>query len=479
MEREEKYLTGLPLYLFLASLVFAEAAAGFETSMIFAAIGKLVQEFKDPSTAGWLVTIYMLVGAGSAAIIGRLGDQYGHRSVAIVLLLAGAVGSVLSLTVHTYWAALTGRALQGLTAALLPLCFGMIRAHVRPKLVPIAVGLMVTGSGIGAISGLLFGGMIVDNFPWRSIFIASTILAGLASFLLYRWAPPSQRSHTDGLKNVLTGLVFVPAIGGLLLAVSQTRNWGFTSPISLSLYVVSIGLFAFWIWRSLAEDDPLIDIRLFANRNSFICVVCMALLSLGALQVHLVFPLMLQQPVWTGIGLGVTATMAGLVKLPSNVLSLGGGPLSGWLSSSIGNQKTMWIGVMITSGGWLFASMFNDSLFLIALVLCVISFGTTIIYAALPNILIQSAPVGRTSEATGMLFVVRAAFMAIGSQLVAEGLSLNTITDPAGSGAEYPSETSYVILMVVVAAITVSIAIVSFLLKTENRQTALNPASQT
>ena len=262
---QTKVLSGGALYTFLIAVVFAEAAAGFETSMIFAAIAKLVQEFKNPSAAGWLVTVYMLVGAGSAAIIGRLGDQYGHRSIAIILLLAGVIGSILSFTVQTYWAVLIGRGLQGLTAALLPLCFGMIRNHVRPEMLPIAVGLMITGSSIGAISGLLVGGVIVDNFPWRMIFVASATLATLASVMLYFWVPSSPRKASQIPQNLFTGLTFVPAIGGILLVVSQIGSWGLISPLQLTIIFLSLSLLVFWVWRSLSEEDPLINIRLFAK----------------------------------------------------------------------------------------------------------------------------------------------------------------------------------------------------------------------
>ncbi|MEM8936503.1 MAG: MFS transporter [Pseudomonadota bacterium] len=477
---ENRILSGPPLYAFLFAVLFAEAAAGFETSMIFAAIGKLVQEFKDPSTAGWLITTYMLVGAGSAAIIGRLGDQYGHRSVAIILLLAGAIGSVLSLTVESYWAVLVGRALQGLTAAMLPLCFGMLRHHIEPKFLPIAIGLMVTGSGVGAISGLLVGGLIVDNFPWRTIFVASAVLAGTAAMLLFFWAPPSpQRDRIAGGQNLLTGLTFVPAIAGILLVVSQGQSWGLISPTSLSILLSSVGLFTFWMWRSLIEENPLINVRLFADRNCLIGVISMALLSIGALQVSLIFPLLLQQPAWTGVGLGVSATVAGLVKLPSNLLSLGGGPLSGWMSTTLGDRPAMITGVLLTSTGWLLAAFFHGDIYVIGAMLCVISFGTTIIYAALPNIVIRAAPKERTSEASGVLAVVRTAFMAIGAQLVSEGLSYHTVTATDGSGAQYPSQTAYFSLMLVIAVLTIFLAGLSMLLSSSLKSAATHKLAKT
>lgn len=458
-------MSKIALFGFLASLVFAEAAAGFETAMIYAALGELVTEFGDPAAAGWLVTIYLLVGAGSAAIIGKLGDRFGHRSVAMILLLLGALGSVLSLLVQDYWAVLTGRGLQGLTAALGPLCFGMLRNHVPPKILPITIGLMVTGAALGGISGLLLGGVIVDNAPWRSIFIASALLAALAATLLWFFAPQSEPNTDKPIGNVLTGVVFVPAIAGMLLIVSQASQWGIFSPLSLSIFVTSLGLFVFWFWRSLVEEAPLINVRLFASRNSLVGLIGMALLSIGAAQVTMVFHLMLLQPAWTVIGLGVSATLAGLVKIPSSILSLGGGPLSGWMSTQIGNRLTLMIGAGMTGAGWLAAAFFNDNIYQIVASLCVITLGSTIAYTSLATIVIQDAPEESTSEASGILAVVRTAFMAVGAQLVAEGLSLHTMTAPDGSGVEYPTHIAYSVLLITVAIITFLLALMGFWLR--------------
>ena len=197
-----------------------------------------------------------------------------------------------------------------------------------------------------------------------------------------------------------------------------------------------------------------------------------------ALQITLIFPLLLQQPVWTGVGLGVSATVAGLVKLPSNILSLGGGPLSGWLSTTIGNRKTMIAGILMISAGWFFAAFYHGDIYVIGFFLCVISFGTTIVYAALPNIIIAATPKDRTSEASGMLSVVRTAFMAIGAQLVAEGLSFDTVIATDGSGAEYPSELAYITLMLVVAGVTSLIAALSLLLSPQTKEERASDLAQ-
>lgn len=47
----------------ISALFLAEMRATFETSMLYAALPTLIRQFGDPVTAGWLVTIHMLVGS--------------------------------------------------------------------------------------------------------------------------------------------------------------------------------------------------------------------------------------------------------------------------------------------------------------------------------------------------------------------------------------------------------------------------------
>ena len=145
------------LVVFMAALMLSEATAAFETSMIYAAMKKLVEEFGDPETAAWLITIYLLFGAGMSAIMGRLGDMYGRKRLLLVLLGCGFIGSVLSYVSENFWTILAGRGLQGLTAALMPLCLGLIREHLPQKAVSVCVGLMVSAAGVGTSYGELYG----------------------------------------------------------------------------------------------------------------------------------------------------------------------------------------------------------------------------------------------------------------------------------------------------------------------------------
>ncbi|MCK9541259.1 MAG: MFS transporter [Novosphingobium sp.] len=437
----------------IIALWIAEAVGSFETAMIFAAQRALTEHLGDPIQMGWLITSYLLVGAGAAALAGRLGDLLGRRKVILLILGAGLVGSLLSALAPNYALLLAGRCIQGLTGAILALCVGLVRENLPGDKVALGIGFMISGASAGTAGGLVIGGLIVDTFSWQAVFLASAVFAAIAIAGI-RLCVPKSPVRVDGKRiDWFGGVLFVPAIFAILAAITYAPSWGFTDVKTLAAAGLGILLLALWIRVSLRTAYPLFDVRLFADRQVAIANGVTALVSMSSLQVTLVFSLLLQAPRWTMVGLGVSATVAGLVKLPSNISSLTAGPLSGWLTSRYGGRISMVTGGVICALGWLLAMAFHDSIPVIVAVLIVISFGTTILFAVGPTVLATAVPPDRTSEAAGTMTVVRQAFMGIGAQLMTVLLATETVASPDGS-SHYPSASAFMLTMGAIALLT-------------------------
>src|SRR5215212_1459335 len=101
--------------LLLLSLMLGEITGSFETGMMYAALPTMTKVYGDPAGVGWLITAFMLVGAASAAICGRLGDIFGRSRLLLLLLALAAIGSLLSAFAPSLNWVILGRALQGLS----------------------------------------------------------------------------------------------------------------------------------------------------------------------------------------------------------------------------------------------------------------------------------------------------------------------------------------------------------------------------
>ena len=174
----------------IVAVFLAEVSATFETTMLYAALPTLIKTFGDPITAGWLLTMHMLIGTVACVVVGRLGDIHGRQRVMLLLLVVAAIGSLISAVTTNFGIVLFGRALQGFASAAIPLSIGILRENLPEKRLPVAVGLMTTAQGMGVAIGLVLGGVIVDNLNWHWLFVASAVLL-VVSWIVIRAVVPA------------------------------------------------------------------------------------------------------------------------------------------------------------------------------------------------------------------------------------------------------------------------------------------------
>lgn len=220
-----------------------------------------------------------------------------------------------------------------------------------------------------------------------------------------------------------------------------------------------------WIKSELHAEVPLIDVRLLANRQVLLINLGSVVLGLTSFQSMHVWSIVLQQPEATGIGLGASATISGLALLPKTLIALVAGPVAGWLISRYSGRVPMAAGSIVMTAAWIVLIFKHDSIALIAITLTFLGLGMSTFYACIPILIAQSVPMHRTSEASGMMIVIRATAMGIGAQVIA--VLLNSSTQ-AYEGANYPDETALTRVLLYVIAGTVLQLIIALRLKRKN-----------
>ncbi|WP_419709620.1 MFS transporter [Pseudomonas sp. NFX224] len=432
------------LKLILLAIAVAELTSAFESSMIYSALATLYRLYGDPATVGWLVTGFLLVSAGAAAVCGRLGDLFGRKRLLIIVLAAAIIGSLISaLSTDLIWV-IFGRCIQGLTAAILPLGYGIIREAAPSEKMPLYVGLVSGTYLVGAAVGYLFGGVIVDYFHWKVLFYCSSGLAVVALLLVTLFLPPAAASlqQPSDDHDILGGVLFVPAVGGIMLAITKGPVWGWLDSRLLGLLSLSLILFVFWVLREARHHNPLIDVKLFKNRQIALANMALGVIAFGAMPLHMIVLPLMQQPTSTAIGLGVSASVAGSLKSLANLIGSCGGPTSGYIASRHGARNSLIVGAILTLVPVTALAFCHSSIGLVAALVCAAVVGMSIIFSAVPNLILEVAPRDRSSEATGLSIVTRSIMLAIGSQAIASILASHTVIDPV-SASKFPSATAY------------------------------------
>jgi MFS family permease len=449
-------------YVAIAVLMAVEVMSSLESSMIYTALPTIGREFNDPHATGWLVTAFLLIQAGTAAIGGRLGDIFGRKRVLLIILALCALGSLVSALSPTLGPMIAGRAVQGLSGAILPLCYGIVRQMTTPQRAPFWIGCLTGAWSFSAAAGYIVAGYLSDIGSWRSIFWFTAIYGAALIIPLLALVPETRNPLASKRIDMVGGLLFVPAVGAMLYGLTSGGKAGWDAGATWIALLGGAALLVFWVWWEATRDDPLIDVKLMRRREIALGNICAAFLGLGLVQLPLISMMFLQQPVEVG-GMGVSATMSGVLKLPSNVAALVAAIVSGWVAGRYGSRWAVFQGALVGVAAWVFLFFSHDVLWQVVLGTVIAAFGSTMLLAGLPNLVLEGAPVERSSEVTGLTMVIRSMFNAAGAQVVATLLATSRVSLPDGS-ATVPSEGAYEAGFLYLAATAAVIAVASLLI---------------
>ena len=269
------------------------------------------------SSAGQMViSSYAALYAATLITGGRLGDLFGRSRVFFLGLLGFTAASLLCGVAWSPWALIAGRAVRGITAAVMaPQALASIQAIFPESDKPLALSLYGAVFGLASVIGQALGGVLIalDLFGmgWRAVFLVNLPVAILVILfgipLLKRTGGQGSGKLDPGgmvLSMLTLALLIVPLIEG------RAAGWPWWSWLSLA----AAPLLARFFWRhearlAQAGGAPLLDpAALRAPGLGRALLVALSFYSIGSF--FLLFSVYLQN------ALRVSALGAGLVFLP-------------------------------------------------------------------------------------------------------------------------------------------------------------------
>ncbi|HET7659771.1 MAG TPA: MFS transporter, partial [Oryzihumus sp.] len=372
--------------------------------------------------ASWLVTATLLTSAVATPIVARLADMVGKRLMMIVCLVVMIAGSVVGALGTTLGAVVTGRALQGFAAALIPVGISIMRDELPRERVGSAVALMSATLGIGAAIGLPLSGFIDEHYDWHVLFWVAAAMGALmllAVPLVIPESPVRSRGRFDfGGAVLLSG-----ALTSLLLAISKGGHWGWTSERTLVLFVAAAVLLAVWLPVELRVARPLVDVRTSARPAVLLTNLASLLLGFAMFGNMLTTTQLLQMPKATGYGFGLSVIDAGLGMLPAGLAMVVLAPVSAAITRRFGAKTTLVTGGLIMAGAYVGRVFLVDQLWQIIVGAALVSMGTAVAYAAMPTLIMRAVPITETASANGLNTLLRAIGTSTASATVAAVLT--------------------------------------------------------
>jgi EmrB/QacA subfamily drug resistance transporter len=283
----------------------------------------------------WVVLCYLLTITCLLPTMGRLGDMFGKRRVAIGGFVVFTIGSALCGLAWNVETLIAARVLQGVGAAMLQ---GVGSALLVTAFPPTergqALGYIGTIVASGILIGPILGGILLNYTGWPAIFFVNIPIGIIAVAVALR-ARSSGRARSDQRFDIAGSLILAGSLLMILYALTEGQVWGFGDPRTLALLVggiVAVGGFIAWELRFPA---PMINMQLFRS-PAFSLSLLASLASFLALSFNfLLLPYYLQEvlgydPQKTGLTLIASPAVLALVAPVSGRLSDRFGPR--WLS---------------------------------------------------------------------------------------------------------------------------------------------------
>lgn len=302
----------------LAVLMLPVLLVSMDNTILNFALPQIARELEPTSAEQlWIIDAYSLVLAGLLVTMGSLGDRFGRRR----MLLLGATGfaavSVLAALAPTSEWLIAARAVLGLFGAtLMPATMSLLRSAFpdrdrRRLAMAIWAGMFSAGAALGPI----VGGLLIEHFPWQSVFliavpILAVMLATLPVFVKESMDP--RPGPIDAWSIVLSMLALAPVAYGI--KESAVGSWA--GPVAIAM---GIGFAVAFVRRQNRMEHPLLDMTLF-RRPAFAGSLLVNLCSVIALVGFLFFVAQHLQLI-----VGLSPVQAGLALIPGMVTSIAGG----------------------------------------------------------------------------------------------------------------------------------------------------------
>ncbi|OZD55461.1 MFS transporter [Rhodococcus sp. 06-1477-1B] len=330
----------------LAIAVLASFVSFLDGTVVTVALPAIAGELGGGlSTQQWVVDAYLVTLGAFILVAGSLSDVLGRIVVLRIGLIGFGVTSLAIAAAPTAEFLIVARALQGIAGALLvPSSLALITSTFRGPSQARAIGIWTGATTVAMIAGPLIGGIFVDTLSWRLVFLVNVLPIAVTMWLLARLG---QRDHRrPGARvDILGAVLCAVGLGGIVFALIEQPNLGWTSPVIWAPGIVGILAFAGFLVRQRTARDPMMPLDLFRSRNfwagNLATVFVYAALSLNGFVVSVY----LQQ------GAGLPATLAGLASLPSTVLMILLSSRMGALAGRFGPRLFMTLGPLVMAAG--------------------------------------------------------------------------------------------------------------------------------
>ncbi len=301
--------------------------------------------------AQWMSSAYMACMTAGMVMNAWITGVLGERRTFISALALFSAGAVMGGTAPNEDVLILARVLQGFSAGVgQPLVMATIFSVFPAERRGSAMGVFGLGVVFAPAIGPTLGGLMIEYFSWRYVFFIAlpfSLMSAILSALFMATRPfPRQLPAFDWIGFAL----MCTSLFGLMTGLADGQREGWSSDtIVLRLLIGAAATTGFILWELRAER-PLLDIRMFANRQFAAAAVVAFIFGAGMLgSTYLV-------PVFVQTAQGFTPLLAGLMMMPAGLMLAVIFPTAGRLADTLSPALMVMGGLLVFAFGFLLMS---------------------------------------------------------------------------------------------------------------------------
>ena len=222
----------------------------------------------SPTSLTWVLNAYTLAFGGFLLLGGRAGDILGRRRMFIVGVLIFAGASLLGGFATSQWWLLLARVVQGIGGAIAsPTALALVtttfaQGPERNR----AFGVYAAVSGAGAAIGLILGGVLTSTLSWRWVLFVNVPI-GVALAVAAPYVLSESERKRESRFDIAGALTSTLGVSSLVYGFIHAASDGWSDTVTLFAFVLALVLLAAFVVIESRSPEPLMPLRLFADRN--------------------------------------------------------------------------------------------------------------------------------------------------------------------------------------------------------------------
>jgi DHA2 family multidrug resistance protein len=386
---------------------FMEALDSSIANVAMGHIGGSLSASRDEAT--WVLTSYLVANAVVLPISGWIANRIGRKRFYMSCVFLFTMASLLCGLAPTLGVLVFFRVLQGAAGGgLQPSEQSILADTFPPQKRSMAFAVYGMAVVLAPVLGPTIGGWIVDNYSWRWIFFINIPVGILSLYLTNRVVedPPylaAIRKRKEGIDYWGLGLLVV-SIGALqvMLDKGQEDDWFSSRFITTCCVVSAIGLVIF-VWRQLSVAHPILDLRLFAQRNVGTTMFVMFMVGVSLYSSTVLIPQFLQEI------MGYSAEQAGMAVSSGGIVLMVLFPVAGALAPKFDPRWLVAVGFAVTTFGLyrMTGLDLNVSFGMAVSWRAVIAIGLPFLFIPINTLCYAGIPQEKYNEVSGMSALMR------------------------------------------------------------------------